>query len=433
MSAALVDATARTTTPWRAAAASTIGSVLEYYDFFVYGPMAALVFSLIFFPDSSPAVGTLLALSTYAVGFVARPLGGIVIGHLGDKVGRKRMLVFTFLLTGSVTVAIGLLPTHAQIGLWAPLLLVSLRFLQGIGIGGEWGGAALLTVEHAPKGRRGFFGSLVQAGAPVGVILSSGTVAILTATLTREELLAWGWRIPFLASIVLVVVGLVIRLGVAESPEFSDVQEHGEQSGAPALEAVRRYPRQILATIGIHLGDTTLGFMQGIFVLGFATGVLKLDPTTVLLANITGSVAALLITPFMGHLGDRVGRQRVLALGAGALALWGFPMFWLINTRSVPALFVAMVVGSLIVGTLFSQQATFFAELYEPRVRYSAVSIGFQVATVIGGGFGPLIAQALQNSANGSTVPVSVYVVVVGLIGVVCALAAKPRPTHRTI
>jgi MFS family permease len=417
---------------WRAAFASTIGSILEYYDLFAYGPMAALVFSVIFFPQSSPATGTLLALSTYAVGFVARPIGGVIIGHLGDRLGRKRMLVFTCLMTGGVTVAIGLLPTYAQIGVWAPAILVMLRFLQGIGIGGEWGGAALLTVEHAPENRRGFFGSLVQAGAPIGVIMSTGTVAILTAVLSREELLAWGWRIPFLLSIVLLVVGLVIRLQIDESPEFERLKAERREAQAPALEALRNYPGQILSAIGIHVGDTTLGFIQGIFVLGFATSVLKLSPTTVLLANMTGSVVNFCVTVVAGHLGDRFGRRQVLLVGSLALAAWGLPMFWLINTGNVASLFAATIIGSAIVGLLFSQQATFFAELFEPRVRYSGMSIGFQVATVIGGGFGPLIAQALQNAGGGSTNLVSAYVIFVGLIGAVCAFTARPRHAATT-
>ncbi|MEV5542144.1 MFS transporter [Saccharopolyspora shandongensis] len=411
--------------PWKAAVASAIGSILEYYDFFVYGPMAALVFAELFFPAASSEAGLLLSLGTFAVGFVARPLGGIVIGHFGDRVGRRAMLVVTFLLTGVVTFAIGLLPTYAQIGIWAPILLVSLRFLQGVGLGGEWGGAALLTVEHAPAGRRGFFGSLVQAGAPIGVILSNGVVAVLAGTLSREQLLAWGWRIPFLISIVLVLVGLVLRWRITESPEFVRTRQSSERVRLPVLDALRHYPKQIAGAVGVHLGDTTLGFVQGIFLLGFATKVLGMDATAVLLANIAGSAVNLAVTPVIGHLADRFGRRSVLAAGAVALAVWAFPMFWLINTRSVVALFAAFAVGSVIVATIFAPQTSFFAELFEPRVRYSGISIGFQVATVLGGGLSPIIAQGLQTGVRG-TWPVSLMLVVVAVISLVSVMALRP-------
>lgn len=407
--------------PWTAAMASTVGSVLEYYDFFVYGPMAALVFGAIFFPGGDPGVATLLALLTFAVGFVARPLGGVVIGHFGDRVGRKKMLMLTFFITGAVTVGIGCLPTYAQIGVWAPILLVTLRFIQGFGLGGEWGGAALLCVEHAPEGRRGFFGSLVQAGAPVGVILSSAVVALVTL-MPREDLLAWGWRIPFLLSIVLVIFGLVLRMRLSETPDFEKAKDVQAQKKIPLFVALRRYPAQILSMIGLHVTDTTLGFMQGVFVLGFATTTLGISATTALIANIAASVANLIITPLAGAIADRIGSRRVLVTTIAVLVLWAFPMFWLMETKSVLALFIVMICNGMIVGTLFSQQASLFAKVLDPTVRYTGMSIGFQVATVIGGGFGPLIAQALQNSAGGATWSISTYLVIVALIGLVSSI-----------
>ncbi|MFE4197251.1 MFS transporter [Paenarthrobacter sp. NPDC056912] len=416
------------TSPWTAATASTIGSVLEYYDFFVYGPMAALVFGAIFFPSGDPGLAAVLSLSTFAVGFLARPLGGVVIGHLGDRVGRKKMLLFTFFLTGLVTVGIGLLPTYSQIGVWAPIMLVSLRFLQGIGLGGEWGGAALLAVEHAPEAKRGFFGSLVQAGAPIGVILSSGVVAILTSTLSREELLAWGWRIPFLLSAILVVFGLVLRMKITETPDFEKAAtKSAAKEKMPLVVALRRYPKQILAMIGVHVSDTTLGFMQGVFIIGFATTTLGISPTVALTANIASSITNLIITPIAGIIADRFGPRRILVTATAALALWAFPMFWLMETKSVAALFVVMSANGIIVGMLFSQQATLFAAVLDPKVRYTGMSIGFQVATVIGGGFGPLIAQALQNNAGGATWSISGYLMAVALIAMGCAIYLTSR------
>ncbi|SDR77811.1 MFS transporter [Microterricola viridarii] len=411
----------------RAVAASTVGSVLEYYDFFVFGSLSALVFGQVFFAADDPAVATLLSLATFTVGFIARPLGGIILGHFGDRVGRKRVLLFTFMLTGIVTVLIGFLPTYAQVGAIAPILLVLLRILQGIGIGGEWGGAALLAVEHAPANRRGLFGSIVQAGAPIGVILSSGVVAILTATMGIEGLVAGGWRIPFLASAALLLVGLFLRFRVEETPEFAAVKEEKNEAKMPVLEALRSYPKEILAAIFIHTSDTTLGLVQGVFVLGYASGVLGMDPTIVLLANIFSSVVNLIITPIAGHFGDSYGQKRVLSVGLVALALWAFPMFWLIGTGTVVGLFTATGVSGLLVGTLFSQQATLFADMFDPRVRYSGMSMGFQLGTVLGGGFGPLIAQSLTSATGGATWSVSTYILFIAIVALFFTITVKPR------
>lgn len=410
-----------------AVAASTIGSILEYYDFFVYGTLSALVLGQVFFPTHDDNVSALLSLASFAVGFVARPLGGILLGHFGDRVGRKPLLLFTFLLTGTVTVLIGLLPTYAQIGIAAPLLLVALRILQGVGIGGEWGGAALLAVEHAPAHKKGLYGSFVQAGAPVGVILSSGSVAVLTATLSDEQLLAWGWRIPFLASAVLLLVGLFLRFKVAESPEFDHVKSERTEAKLPVWEAIKGYPKQIVTAILIHMSDTTLGLIQGVFILGYASGVLGMDPTIVLIANIFSSITNLITTPLAGALGDRVGQKRVVSIGLLALALWAFPMFLLIGTETVLGLFIAMGIGGMLVGWLFAGQATLFAAFFPAEVRYSGMSLGFQIGTVMGGGFGPVIAQALTNSTGGDTWLVSLYMLVVAIAALVATQTVKPR------
>lgn len=417
-----------------AVAASTIGSILEYYDFFVYGALSALVLGQLFFPAHDAGVSALLSLASFAVGFVARPVGGILLGHFGDRIGRKPLLLFTFLLTGTVTVLIGLLPTYAQIGLAAPLLLVALRILQGIGIGGEWGGAALLAVEHAPAHKKGLYGSLVQAGAPIGVILSSGSVAVLTAVLSDEELLAWGWRVPFLASALLLLVGLFLRFKVAESPEFDQVKQERTESKLPVWQAIRLYPKQILTAILIHTSDTTLGLIQGVFILGYASGALGMDPTIVLVANIFSSITNLITTPLAGALGDRIGQKRVVSMGLIGLALWAFPMFLLIGTESVLGLFIAMGIGGMLVGWLFAGQATLFAAFFPAEVRYSGMSLGFQIGTVVGGGFGPVIAQALTGAAGGDTWLVSLYVLIVASAALIATQTVKTRhePTSRT-
>jgi MFS transporter, MHS family, shikimate and dehydroshikimate transport protein len=410
----------------RAVAASTIGSVLEYYDFFVYGTMSALVLGQLFFPTDNPGVSTLLALVTFTVGFIARPIGGIILGHFGDRLGRRRVLLFTFILTGVVTVLIGALPTYAQVGIAAPILLLVLRILQGVAIGGEWGGAALLAVESAPGSRRGLFGAFIQGGAPVGIILSAGSVALLTGILPMDQVLAWGWRLPFLASIILLVVGIVLRLSVEESPVFEKIKRSGTTEKVPVLVALRRYPKEIVAAILIHTSDTTLGFIQGVFVLGYASGVLHIPAPIVLLANITSAVVNLAVNMLMGVVADRIGQRRVLYGGLIGMVVWAFPMFWLIGSGQIWALFLAVGVGGALVGATFSTQATLFADFFEPRVRYTGMSLGFQIGTVVGGGFGPLIANALTGAVGGTWI-VSVYLVFIALVAIVATAIAKPK------
>ncbi|MEV0602900.1 MFS transporter [Streptomyces sp. NPDC050315] len=457
--------------PWKAALASGVGSMLEFYDFFIYSPMAALVFAKIFFPASAPGTGTLLSLATFAVGFVARPIGGLISGHFGDRVGRRPMLVASFLFTGAVTFAVGLLPTYGQIGIWAPVLLVTLRFLQGVGLGGEWGGAALLAVEHAPPGRKAFFGSIVSASAPVGVILANGVVALLTATLTEDQMLAWGWRLPFLVSVVLVFVGLVLRLKVEESPDFTRAKETGratetsraaetsraeetsraaetgraaegqqavrtpgpdpKRGRTPVLEAITRYPKQILSVIGIHIGPTTVGFLSGAFLVGYAEAVMGISASVALAGNIVGSVVNLLLTPLAGRLADRFGQRDLLLAGGAAVALWGLPMVWLLNSDSVAALFCVFIGGSVTQALLSAPEPAYFASLFPAEVRYSGMSIGYQAATILGGGAGPLIAQALVNGAGGSVQPVGFQVLASGLLVMAAVLLVRPRADVR--
>lgn len=414
--------------PWQAALASGVGSMLEFYDFFIYSPLAALVFAKVFFPEQGAGTGTLLSLATFGVGFLARPIGGLLSGHFGDRVGRRPMLVASFLFTGVVTFSVGLLPTYSQIGVWAPVLLVSLRFLQGIGLGGEWAGAALLAVEHAPAGRKAFFGSIISASAPVGVILANGVVALLTGVLSDDQMLRWGWRIPFLISVVLVFVGLLLRLKVEESPDF--VKTQGRPAARmPVLEAVTRFPKQIISVVGIHVGPTTIGFLNGAFLVSYATGRMGISASVALSGNIIGSVANMALTPMAGWLADRIGQRTLLVAGGVGVTLWGLPMVWLINTSSVPALFCVFLGGSALQAVMSSSEPAYFVGLFAPEVRYSGMSIGYQTATIIGGGAGPLIAQALVNGADGEVWPVGLQILTAGLLVLTALWIARPATT----
>ena len=376
----------------KVAFASFIGTAIEWYDFFLYGTAASLVFPALFFPDFSETAGTLLALSTYAVGFVARPVGGIVFGHYGDRIGRKSMLVLSLLVMGVATALIGFLPTFAQIGVLAPLLLVTLRFAQGIGVGGEWGGAVLMAVEHAPRGRRGFYGSWPQMGVPAG--LFSGTLVFLAATTYLPE--AWGWRVPFLLSFALIAVGLFIRLRLLESPAFSQVKESGTEANMPIIDVLRTYPKNVLLAMGMRFAENGTFYITTVFVLTYITATLGLEQGVGLRGVIIASAIGLITIPFFGALSDRVGRRPVYLFGAVFSILFALPFFWLLNTEASPLIWLAIILG-FNVGhdAMYGPQAAFFSELFGTRVRYSGASLGYQLASVLAGGFAPLIAVAL--------------------------------------
>src|SRR5438552_3601014 len=355
----------------RVAAATAIGTAVEWYDFFIYGTAAALVFNKLFFPQFEPLAGTLVALATYAVGFFARPLGGIVFGHIGDKVGRKGALVATLLIVGIGTFAVGLMPTYEQIGIWAPIGLVIIRLLQGFGVGGEQGNAILIMCEHAPPERRGFYGSWVQIGAPAGFLLPSGLFAILTATQSEETFLAWGWRVPFLLSIVLVGVGLYIRLKLSESPLFVKMRKQHAEDSRPVVDVVRDHIREILLGAGAKIAESALFTIYAVVVVAYAVnhGI----PKSLIADGILIAVAIELFTlPFFGALSDRVGRRAVYLGGALLQLVMAFPFFMLVNTGQKEFIWLAMVVV-LSVGhaAMYGPQAAFFSELFPARLRAS--------------------------------------------------------------
>jgi len=415
----------RTQSVRKVALASFVGTTIEWYDFFLYGTAAALVFGDLFFPEAEPVVGTLLAFSTYAVGFAARPIGGIVFGHFGDRIGRKSMLVLSLLIMGVATFLIGCLPTFASIGVIAPILLVVLRFAQGIGVGGEWGGAVLMSVEHAPPGRRGFFGSWPQMGVPAGLLLSTSAFAIVQATTSESAFLSWGWRIPFLASAVLVAVGLFIRLRLMESPAFQRVKETKTEAPKPIVDVVRKYPREVLVAMGMRVAENGAFYILTVFVLAYGEDELGLSKNTMLTGVIIAAAIGLVTVPLFGALSDRVGRRPLYLAGAVVTTLWAFPLFGLLNTESPVLIWLAIVVGvNLGHDLMYGPQAAYFAELFGTRVRYSGASLGYQLASVFAGGFAPLIATALLAAGDGSPTLVALYVTAMGLISVVATLFA---------
>jgi MFS transporter, MHS family, shikimate and dehydroshikimate transport protein len=405
-------------------AASFIGTTIEWYDFFLYGTAAALVFDKLFFPNAEPLVGTLLAFSTYAVGFAARPLGGIVFGHFGDRVGRKSMLVISLLIMGIATFLIGCMPTYSTLGVFAPILLVILRFAQGIGVGGEWGGAVLMSTEYAPKERRGFFGSWPQMGVPAGLLLSTLVFKLVEGSMSESAFMSWGWRVPFLASAILVIVGLVIRLKLAESPAFERVKESKTEAKKPIVDVVRKYPRDVLTAMGMRVAENGAFYVLTVFTLAYGEDELGLEKDTMLNGVIIAAAIGLITVPLWGALSDRIGRKPLYLAGAVITTLWAFPLFGLMDTKSPVLIALAIVVGvNLGHDLMYGPQGAYFSELFGTRVRYSGASLGYQLASVFAGGFAPLIATALL-AAGGSSL-VALYVVGMGLITVVATLLAR--------
>jgi metabolite-proton symporter len=404
---------------WKVAAASFIGTAVEFYDFFLYGTAAALIFNRLFFPSFDPLVGTLAAFATFAVGFIARPLGGVIFGHFGDKLGRKSMLSATLMIMGVATFAIGLLPTYEQIGVWAPVLLVLLRVLQGFGLGGEWGGAVLMAVEHAPAHRRGFYGSWPQMGAPAGLLVANGVFSIFSR-LPEEQFITWGWRVPFLFSAVLIGIGVFIRLSVAESPAFKAAHKApGAGSKLPIVEVLRTYPKQILLAMGARFAENGFFYIVTTFVLTYGTERLGLERSTMLNCVLGATVIHLVAIPTFGAASDRFGRRPVYLGGALGCALLAFPFFWLIDTKQTGLILLSITLGIIAHAAMYGPQASFFSELFGTRVRYSGASLGYQLASVFAGGLSPLVATALLTESGGKAWPVSLYMVGLALVTLV--------------
>ncbi|MCT2589761.1 MHS family MFS transporter [Streptomyces sp. N2-109] len=416
----------------RVIGASLIGTTVEWYDFFLYGAAAALVFNDLFFPTADPLTGTLIAFVTYAIGFAARPIGGVVFGHFGDKVGRKKLLVISLLMMGGATFAMGLLPTYATIGIGAPLLLTVLRLIQGFALGGEWGGAVLLVSEHGGAKHRGFWASWPQAGAPGGNLLATGVLALLAAFQSDDAFQAWGWRIPFLLSGVLVIIGLWIRVSVSESPVFLEAQAKAEAarqaSGvpeqAPVIEVFRTGWRQVVSAIGVRYGENVSYYILTAFLLVYVTEHLDLSKSVGLNAVAIGSAVHFVTIPLWGALSDRLGRRPVTLIGAVGMAGWAFAFFAMLDTESFPVIAVAVTVGLLLHGAMYGPQAAYISEMFDTRVRYSGASMGSQIASILAGALAPIIAVELLKDFD-SGVPIAVYLSAASLVTVVAVWCAQ--------
>jgi metabolite-proton symporter len=409
--------------------ASFIGTTIEWYDFFIYGTAAALVFNKLFFPSFDPFVGTLSAFATFAVGFVARPLGGIVFGHYGDRLGRKTMLVYSLMIMGVATFATGMLPTYTTAGIWAPVLLVVMRAAQGIGLGGEWGGAVLMAVEHSRRGNRGIAGSWPQMGALAGLLLSTLVFTIVSRTITDAQFLAWGWRIPFLISFVLVAVGIFIRFNLTEPPAFARIKAAGAVDERPLLTIVRDYRKNVLLAIGMRFAENALFYIYTVFVLTYAQSQLQIARSTMLTGVTIAAAVGCVGVPLFGALSDRIGRRKVYMFGALFSMAYAVPFFWLLDTRSPALMYIAIVLG-LNVGhdAMYGPQAAYFSELFGTKVRYSGASVAYQLSSVFSGGLAPLIATALL--AVGGRRAVAAYMIAMAAITVTATYFA-PETYHQ--
>lgn len=406
------------------AMAGMIGTIIEWYDFLIYGTAAALVFNKLFFPIFDARIGTLAALGSFAVGFLARPVGGAIFGHFGDRLGRKSMLMLTMVFMGLSTALIGVLPTYAQFGIWAPVLLVMLRVVQGIALGGEWGGASLMVLEHAPQNRRGLFGSLVQVGFPIGLVSASAVFSIVSM-LPDADFAAWGWRIPFIISVVLVAIGIFVRARLPETPVFEEIRARGQIVRRPFFEMLLKNPHSFLLAVGLKLSEVSWVYMLTVFVMVYATSKLGLAKSLMLNAISLAALLELLTIPLFGHLSDICGRRSLYFAGVAFTIIFAFPLFWLLDMKSPGVVTMTVIVAlNLGHGLMFAPESTYFPELFGPSVRYSGASFGFQVSAAIGGGFAPVIAAALA-AYLGGTAGVSIMLILLALITLVATLFAR--------
>jgi metabolite-proton symporter len=414
----------------RTSLVSLLGSTIEWYDFFIYGTAAALVLNTAFFPSVDPFVGTLAAFSSFAVGFIARPVGGIIWGHFGDRIGRKKALVSALFLMGASTTLVGLLPSYATIGVAAPVLLFVLRILQGLAVGGQWGGAVLIATEYAPANRKGFYGSFPQLGVPIAVIVSNGLFLALEAGLGEQAFESWGWRVPFLLSILLIGVALYAQLRLEETPAFKEIAatEGGQKKRSPILEVLRSHPKQVILAAGSFIAVNGGFYVYIVYALSYGTKVLKLPESTMLVGILGSSAVNLALIPLFALLSDRVGRRPVYLAGAIGTVLAAFPVFWLIDTRSTFLIFLGLLIGGIANSAMYGPQAALFAELFSAEVRYSGASLGYQIGAVLGGGLAPLIAASLYE-ATGTSASTSWYLLAMGVVTAISAWLL--HETHR--
>ena len=410
----------------RAALASAIGTTIEWYDFFLYNTAAALVFPHLFFPASSAYAGAMASFATYAVGFVARPVGAAIFGHWGDRIGRKATLIVTLLVMGLSSAVVGILPGTAAIGVAAPLLLVLLRLVQGIAIGGEWSGSVLIAMEWGDQGKRGLLGSFAQLGVPLGLVLGTGSMTLLSAALAPDAFNSWGWRVPFLASLVLVAVGLVIRLKILETPMFTKLVTERKTARTPVMDAIRHHWREILLSAGLRFSEQMPFYLFTTFVLIYVVSRHHFSKTFVLNAVLVGAVCELAMIPLFSHLSDRVGRKRVYLTGALLTGLIAFPYFAVLTQSGHALIFVAIVLSLMVHAMQYGPQAALIGESFPTHLRYGGAGLGYQLASVFAGGPAPLVATWLLHE-TGTPYSISVYIVLAAVITVGCVLALPDR------
>jgi MHS family shikimate/dehydroshikimate transporter-like MFS transporter len=407
--------------------ASTFGTIIEWYDFFIYGTAAATIFGRTFFPSSDAVVSTLAAFSVFAVGYIARPIGGIIFGHYGDRIGRRSMLVLSILMMGVGTFLVGCLPSYDQIGILAPILLIALRIIQAIGLGGEWGGAVLMVAETAPPNQRGLFGSIVQMGNPVGRLIATGVFALATR-MPGSDFLAWGWRVPFLASAFLVVVGVFIRTRLEETPAFERMRAAKQTAKMPLLEVLSSHRRETLIAIGLKVTEVAWVNVLSVFAVAYLTKQLGMSTAFILGSVTAATFVELAVMPATGWLSDRIGRRPLYLFGTIFGAVFAFPLFWMLQTREPILVFMAIVIGiSVCQGIVFALHASFMPELFGTKVRYSGISLGFQIGAAIGGGITPLLAAAVAGWSNGATWPISTFMILLSVATVVAVLSSRER------
>lgn len=428
MPSASTDAAAKKTQR-RVAFATIVGTTIEWYDFFIYATAAGLVFAQVFFAPAGESIGLLLAFASVGISFLFRPLGAFLAGHFGDRIGRRPMLVLTLILMGAATTLIGILPTYETAGILAPVMLLLLRILQGISAGGEWGGAVLMAVGHAPRNGRGRAGAFPQLGVPLGMLLASGVTAVMTGWVSPgTAFIEWGWRVPFLLSIVLIAVGYMVRRAVDESPVFQEIATKKQQTKVPAAELFRKHWILVLLAALVFAGNNAAGYMAtGGFIPSYATSQVGLDRTDVLLAITFAAAMWFLFTLLSGYLADKIGRKRTYLIGFGSQALMVFPLFWLIDTGSLPMLYLALGLFTIGLGLSYGPQAAWYSEIFPASVRFSGVSISYAIGAILGGAFAPTIAQALIQS-TGSSAAVSLYLLGMTILSVIAVLILRDRP-----